>query len=84
MLMEASEGIHKYLDDLGRKHRTAIYNKKRRSQRVGAELRAASQRRLNDRARRIRKRRPKVFSGAIAKMVDGRIKATSRRKEFHC
>ena len=84
LLVEASEGIHKYLDDLGRKHRTAIYNKKRRSQRRGAELRATSQKRLNHRARLKRNSRPRVFSGDIAKLVDGRIKATSRRKEFHC
>ena len=84
MLLETAEGVHKYLDDLGRKHRTAIYNKKRRNQRRGAELRAVSQRRLNHRAQKRRNKRPQVFSGEIAKMVEGKIKSTTRRKQFHC
>ena len=79
---EAMKGLEKYLEELHEICERNAYERKRKNMIKGEKLKTKSQKRLNRMAKKKRKKRPQVFKGSLAKMIESKASHYGR-KQFH-
>ena len=79
---EAMKGLEKYLEELHEICERNAYERKRKNMIKGEKLKTKSQKRLNQMAKEKRKKRPQVFKGSLAKMIERKARDYGR-KQFH-